>query len=100
VVFCFSRNIHGTGADSADIAHGEAGMIAFVCGLLLLAGGYVFYGWLTSSTVRPDPARITPAIARADGVDYVAMSTWRVYLVQLLNIAGLGPVFGPILGAL
>ena len=75
-------------------------MIAFVCGLLLLVGGYFLYGRLTESAVRPDPNRVTPAIARADGVDYVAMSTWRVYLVQLLNIAGLGPVFGPILGAL
>jgi carbon starvation protein CstA len=75
-------------------------MVAFVCGLLLLVVGYFFYGRLTQSAVRPDPDRITPAVARADGVDYVAMSTWRVYLVQLLNIAGLGPVFGPILGAL
>lgn len=75
-------------------------MLAFVCGLVLLVGGYFFYGRLTSATVKPDPARVTPAIARADGVDYVAMPTWRVYLVQLLNIAGLGPVFGPILGAL
>jgi carbon starvation protein CstA len=75
-------------------------MVDFVCGLLLLAGGYAVYGRLTQSAVRPDPNRITPAVARADGVDYVAMSTWRVYLVQLLNIAGLGPVFGPILGAL
>lgn len=75
-------------------------MLVFLCGLLLLAGGYFFYGRLVESAIRPDPRRITPAIARADGVDYVAMSTWRVYLVQLLNIAGLGPVFGPILGAL
>ncbi|NLX98756.1 MAG: carbon starvation protein A [Rhodopirellula sp.] len=75
-------------------------MAAFLSGLLLLGAGYVFYGRLTQSTVKPDPDRITPAVARADGVDYVAMSTWRVYLVQLLNIAGLGPVFGPILGAL
>ena len=75
-------------------------MVAFVCGLLLLVGGYFFYGRLTQAAVRPDPHRITPAVARADGVDYVAMPTWRVYLVQLLNIAGLGPVFGPILGAL
>ncbi|MGB9626715.1 MAG: carbon starvation protein A, partial [Phycisphaerae bacterium] len=75
-------------------------MLVFLCGLLLLVGGYFFYGRLVQSAIRPDPDRITPAIARADGVDYVAMSTWRVYLVQLLNIAGLGPVFGPILGAL
>jgi carbon starvation protein CstA len=75
-------------------------MIAFISGLLLLIAGYFFYGRLTQSAVRPDTTRITPAVARADGVDYVAMSTWRVYLIQLLNIAGLGPVFGPILGAL
>jgi len=75
-------------------------MIAFVCGLVLLVGGYFAYGRLASSTVNPDATRVTPAIARADGVDFVAMPTWRVYLIQLLNIAGLGPVFGPILGAL
>jgi len=75
-------------------------MTAFVCGLLLLGGGYIFYGRLVQSAVKPDPSRVTPAVSRADGVDYVAMPTWRVYLVQLLNIAGLGPVFGPIMGAL
>jgi len=75
-------------------------MLVFLCGLLLLVWGYFVYGRLVESAIRPDSNRITPAIARADGVDYVAMSTWRVYLVELLNIAGLGPVFGPILGAL
>lgn len=75
-------------------------MTVFVVGLLLLAAGYLFYGRLTESAVKPNADRITPAIARADGVDYVALPTWRVYLIQLLNIAGLGPVFGPILGAL
>ena len=47
-----------------------------------------------------DPSRPTPAITQADGVDFVAMPTWKVMLVQLLNIAGVGPIFGPILGAL
>lgn len=75
-------------------------MLAFICGLAFLIGGYLFYGRLTQSAVKPDPNRMTPAYARSDGVDYVPMATWRVYLVQLLNIAGLGPVFGPILGAL
>ena len=75
-------------------------MIVFVIGLLLLVAGYVFYGRLTESAIGVDPDRITPAVALADGVDYVAMPTWRVYLIQLLNIAGLGPVFGPIMGAL
>ena len=67
-------------------------MIVFVIGLLLLAGGYLFYGKWVASTVKPDPNRVTPAIRRADGVDYVAIPTWRVYLIQLLNIASLGPV--------
>lgn len=80
--------------------HQGAFMVAFVVGLLLLVGGYVFYGKLVESAIRVDPDRATPAVALADGVDYVAMPTWRVYLIQLLNIAGLGPVFGPIMGAL
>ncbi len=75
-------------------------MIAFVIGLVLLVAGYVVYGRIVAATVSPDPNRPTPAVAMADGVDYVQMPTWRVYLVQLLNIAGLGPVFGPIMGAL
>jgi len=72
----------------------------FLIGIGLLVGGYAVYGRLVASTVRPDPERVTPAVAKADGVDFVAMPTWRVYLIQLLNIAGLGPVFGPIMGAL
>jgi len=75
-------------------------MIAFLVGLLLLILGYVFYGRLVSASIPPDPSRPTPAFALQDGVDFVPMSTWRIYLIQLLNIAGLGPVFGPILGAL
>ncbi len=75
-------------------------MTVFLVGLALLIGGYLFYGRLVAAAVRPDPERVTPAIALADGVDYVALPTWRVYLIELLNIAGLGPVFGPILGAL
>lgn len=75
-------------------------MLVLLSGIALLAFGYAFYGRLTESALRPDPKRATPAVRLADGVDYVAMPTWRVYLVQLLNIAGLGPVFGPIMGAL
>lgn len=75
-------------------------MGVFLLGLVLLLLGYAFYGRLTAQTVRPDPNRVTPAIALNDGVDFVPMATWRVYLVQLLNIAGLGPVFGAIMGAL
>ena len=75
-------------------------MTSFLLGIAFLAGGYFLYGGLLDRAVKPDPGRPTPALARPDGVDFVAMSTWRVYLIQLLNIAGLGPVFGPIMGAL
>ncbi|HSL19757.1 MAG TPA: carbon starvation CstA family protein [Methylomirabilota bacterium] len=75
-------------------------MTVFVAGCVLLFLGYVGYGRLVEAAVRPDPARPTPAVRLADGMDYVVMPTWRVYLIQLLNIAGLGPVFGPIMGAL
>lgn len=75
-------------------------MAVFLAGIGLLVLGYVFYGRFVAQTVRPDPNRPTPAVRMADGVDFVAMPTWRVFLVQLLNIAGLGPVFGPIMGAL
>jgi len=75
-------------------------MGVFLLGLVLLLLGYALYGRLMAQTVRPDPNRVTPAIALNDGVDFVPMATWRVYLVQLLNIAGLGPVFGAIMGAL
>ena len=73
--------------------------IFFLCaGILLL--GYFLYGALVDRVFGSDPSRPTPAHAQADGVDYVPMSPKRIYLVQLLNIAGLGPIFGPILGAL
>jgi carbon starvation protein CstA len=75
-------------------------MVYFVVGCALLALGYFGYGRMVEATVRPDPTRKTPAFTHADGVDYVSLPTWRVYLIQLLNIAGLGPVFGPIMGAL
>ncbi len=75
-------------------------MWAFVVALALLVAGYFLYGRLVSVSVRPDPAAPTPAVTCADGIDYVAMPTWRIFLIQLLNIAGLGPVFGAIMGAL
>ncbi len=75
-------------------------MLAFAGGLVVLAIGYLVWGRLAERAVAPDPAAVTPAVARADGLDFVVMPGWRVWLVQLLNIAGLGPVFGPIMGAL
>ncbi len=72
----------------------------FLLCIALLVGGYFFYGAFIERVFKPDPNRPTPATAMADGVDFVEMPTWKIYLIQLLNIAGLGPVFGPILGAL
>jgi len=75
-------------------------MWAFLVALALLAAGYFLYGRFVEGAVKPDPNAPTPAITCADGIDYVAMPTWRIFLIQLLNIAGLGPVFGAIMGAL
>lgn len=75
-------------------------MLYFLLSLAALLGGYFIYGTFVAKVFGVDENRTTPALRMADGVDYVAMPTWKVYMIQLLNIAGLGPVFGPILGAL
>ncbi|MGH1408580.1 MAG: carbon starvation CstA family protein [Aeromonas sp.] len=75
-------------------------MIWFFLSVGLLVAGYFIYGKFIERIFGPKPERKTPAITMADGVDYVPMSDKKVYLVQLLNIAGVGPIFGPILGAL
>lgn len=74
-------------------------MITFFAALALLLVGYLTYGVFVEKVFRPDD-RATPAAELADGVDFVPMKTWRIFLVQLLNIAGLGPIFGAIAGAL
>ena len=74
-------------------------MISFYVCLILLIVGYFTYGKLVDSTFGPDD-RETPAIRINDGVDYVVMPEWKLFLVQLLNIAGLGPIFGALQGAL
>ena len=73
-------------------------MITFFVCLALLIVGFFVYGKLIEKVFRVDD-RQTPAIAHPDGVDYVPMKTWRVFLIQLLNIAGLGPIYGAIAGA-
>jgi len=75
-------------------------MIIFFISVATLILGYLIYGTLVNRIFGIDPDREPPAITQADGVDFVAMPTWKVMLVQLLNIAGVGPIFGPILGAL
>lgn len=73
-------------------------MISFVLSLVILILGYVFYGRLVERVFAPDD-RKTPAVAREDGVDFVPLKLWKLYLVQLLNIAGTGPIFGALMGA-
>ncbi len=73
-------------------------MITFIFAIIILIGGYFLYGKLAEKVFRPDD-RPTPAVDHPDGVDYVPMKTWRVFLIQLLNIAGTGPIFGALMGA-
>ncbi len=73
-------------------------MITFIISLALLIGGYLVYGKLMTKIAGQDPQRPTPVQTMADGVDYVAMPTWKIFLIQFLNIAGLGPIFGAIMG--
>ena len=73
-------------------------MITLLLSFLVLIVGYATYGRLVERTFGPDD-RVTPANSMTDGVDYVPMKTWRAFLVQLLNIAGTGPIFGPLMGA-
>ena len=72
----------------------------FVLALAGLFGGYFVYGAFVEKVFGPDPNRPTPACKMPDGVDYVEMSPAKVFLIQLLNIAGLGPIFGALLGAM
>ena len=74
-------------------------MITFLVCLTLLVAAYFTYGRLLERLVSIDPERPTPAQRLADGVDYVRLPRWRIFLIQLLNIAGLGPIFGAVLGA-
>lgn len=73
-------------------------MITFVVALIVLIAGYVLYGAVVERIFGVDPQRQTPAYAKSDGVDYMPMPTWKVFLIQFLNIAGLGPIFGAIMG--
>jgi len=75
-------------------------MVYFFGCIALLIAGYFIYGTFVDRVFGPNPNRPTPAITMNDGVDYVEMSSKKIFLIQLLNIAGLGPIFGPILGAL
>lgn len=75
-------------------------MITFITSITLLIAGYLFYGRFADRFFGMDPQRITPAYDKRDNVDYIPMPTWKVFMIQFLNIAGLGPIFGAILGAM
>ena len=64
----------------------------------MLISGYLLYGGVTQKIFAVDD-RKTPAVEKNDGVDCVPMKTWKAFLVQLLNIAGTGPIFGALMGA-
>ena len=74
-------------------------MFSFVVSLVALVAGYFIYGRLVEKVFGVDSSRNTPAITKADGVDYIPMPAWKVYMIQFLNIAGTGPIFGAIMGA-
>ena len=73
-------------------------MFSFIISILVLVCGYIFYSSFVAKIFGPDGRR-TPAIKKNDGVDFVPMPTWRVFMIQFLNIAGTGPIFGAIMGA-
>ena len=73
-------------------------MITFTLCLLALIAGYFVYGRFVERIFGPDD-RKTPALTMADGVDYIPLPTWKIFMIQFLNIAGLGPIFGAIMGA-
>lgn len=74
-------------------------MITFILAILLLVVGYFLYGKIVARYLDIDPSRKTPAYEMTDGVDYTPMPTWKVFVIQFLNIAGLGPIFGAVTGA-
>ncbi len=72
-------------------------MITFTLCLLALIVGYFTYGRLMGRVFGPDD-RKTPALTKADGVDYIPLPTWKIFMIQFLNIARLGPIFRAIMG--
>lgn len=74
-------------------------MVTFIISIVLLVLGYWLYSKVIERVIGVDPKRVTPAVAHPDGVDYVPMKPWRIFLIQFLNIAGVGPIIGAVMGA-
>ena len=73
-------------------------MISFALSIIALIIGYFLYGRFVERVFGPDD-RVTPAVSKADGLDYIVMPGWKIFMIQFLNIAGTGPIFGAIMGA-
>lgn len=73
-------------------------MLQFIIALAVLIIGYFVYGAFIERVAKIDPSRPVPAYTKQDGVDFVPLPAWKVFLIQFLNIAGLGPIFGAIMG--
>jgi carbon starvation protein CstA len=75
-------------------------MISFLASLAALIAGYFVYGKVVERIFGIEPDRMTPAYTMQNGVDFVPLKPWRIFLIQTLNIAGLGPIYGAVMGAL
>ena len=75
-------------------------MYTFIVCLICLLLGYIIYGRIVERIIGPDDTKVAPCYALQDGIDYTPMPTWKVFLIQFLNIAGTGPIFGTIQGIL
>lgn len=73
-------------------------MTTFLIALAVLISGYFIYGLLVERVIGCNPKREMPCYTKQDGIDYMPLPTWKVFLIQFLNIAGLGPIFGAIMG--
>ena len=75
-------------------------MVSFSIALIVLVAGYFLYSKVVERVFGADYKRLTPVHTMADGVDYVPLPSWKIFLIQFLNIAGLGPIFGAIMGVM
>lgn len=75
-------------------------MITFIVCFVLLVAAYFVYGRYLEKLVGAEAGKPVPSKTHFDGVDYMPLPKWKTFLIQLLNIAGLGPIFGAVLGAL
>jgi len=73
-------------------------MVTFVISLIALIAGYFIYGRIVERIMAPTD-RPTPAVTKADGIDFMVLPRWKIFMIQFLNIAGTGPIFGAIMGA-